>query len=250
MKSNSDIQPPVLLDLGDGSRHYNYHITPVQTQTEEGNPKTGFEYDTVHIWGNPDYDTLVNAVIAERYSPMEETALINKYNAFRMKLSIDPVDKDKYETYLKEVETLKAMVREDLRALGLMEPEPARTLEQAIAGKLAEIDVYDNSQEVNSFSFNGQKTWIDAATRAVFRNSIDSAELLQEATIQMPIGNAVLTAPVAQAKMMLAKIQRYADNAALVTAGHKAALATLKTIAKVDAYPYQTGYPEKETFNV
>jgi hypothetical protein len=250
MKSNSNVRPPILLDLGDGSWHYNYNIKEVPVTTESGEEKTVFEYETVHIWGKPDYETLANAVIAEHYSLPEETALINKYNAFNLKLSIDPADKEKYETYLKEVSELKAMIKKDLRALGLMAPEPGRTLAQSIVAKIAEIDAYDNSEEINSFLFSGRKTWIDAGTRSVFRNSIDSAELLQEETIKMPIAGVILTIPVAQAKIMLARIQRYADNAAIVTAGHKIAVSSCNTIAKVDAYNYKAGYPEKEVFNV
>jgi hypothetical protein len=250
MKSNSDVRPSILLDLGDGSWHYNYHIKEVPVTTESGEDKTAFEYETVHIWANPNYETLANAVIAEHYSSSEETALINKYNAFTLKLSADPTDKERYETYLKKVSDLKAMIKEDLRTLGLMAPEPGRTLEQTIVAKIAEINEYDNSDEVNSFLFNGQKTWIDAGTRAIFRNSIDSAELLQEETIQLPIAGNILTVPVAQAKIMLAKIQRYADNAAIITAGHKLAVSKLNSIAKVDEYNFRTGYPAREEFNV
>jgi hypothetical protein len=131
-----------------------------------------------------------------------------------------------------------------------MAPEPEPTLPQAIISKLAEIDAYDTSEEVNSFLFNGQKAWIDAGTRAVFRNSIDSAELLNEETIQLPLGGTVLTVPVVQAKTMLARIQRYADNAAIVTAQHKAAVSDLTSIEGVDGYDYRDGYPTKEEFNV
>jgi hypothetical protein len=250
MKSNSDVRPPVLLDLGDGSWHYNYNVKEVPVTTESGEDKTAFEYETVHIWANPNYETLANAVIAEHYSPSEETALINKYNAFTLKLSIDPTDKENYEAYLNDVAELKAIIKYDLRTLGLMAPAPSRTLEQAIIGKIAEIDAYDNSDEVNSFLFNEQKTWIDAGTRAVFRNSIDSAELLQEETIQLPISGVIITVPVAQAKIMLARIQRYADNAAIVTAGHKIAVSSFDSISQVEGYNYKTGYPEKEVFNV
>ena len=250
MKSNSDVKPPILQDLGDGSWYYNYHAKEVPATVEIGEGKTAFEYETVHIWGKPVYETLVPLVIAEKYSPSEETSLINKYNAFILKLSIDTEDKERYEAYLKTVSELKAMIKEDLRTLGLIAPEPPRTLAQAIAVKIAEIDAYDNSDEVNSFLFNGQKTWIDSGTRAVFRNSIDSAELLQEETIQMPIGGAILTVPVLQAKIMLAKIQRYADNAAIVTAQHKAAVFALTNIAAVDDYNFRTGYQVKEEFNV
>jgi hypothetical protein len=250
MKSNSDVRPPILLDLGDGSWHYNYNIKEVPVTTESGEDKAVFEYETVHIWGIPEYDAIANALIAGHYTSSEETSLINKYNAFTMKLSLDISNKERYETYLNKVSELKEMIKGDLRALGLMEPEPDRTLSQAIAGKIAEIDAYDASDEVNSFLFNDKKTWIDAGTRAVFRNSIDSAELLQEETIQMPLGGTILTVPVANAKIMLAKIQRYADNAAIVTAQHKAAVSVLTDISKVGGYNFKTGYPAKEEFNI
>jgi hypothetical protein len=125
MKSNSNVRPPVIQDLGDGSWHYNYDIKEVPVTTESGEDKTAFEYETVHVWGNPDYDTLAKAVIAGHYSFSEEIALINKYNAFVAGLSSDPADKEKYEAYWKKVAELKAMIKRDLRVLGLMELDKA-----------------------------------------------------------------------------------------------------------------------------
>ena len=250
MKSSANFKPLVLQDLGDGSWHYNYSIKEVPVTSESGEETTAFECEQVHIWGKPTYERLAPLVIADKYSPSEEISLINKYNAFVSKMSIDIEDKERYEDYFKIVSALKAMIKEDLRTLGLMPPESSRTLPKVIAAKIAEIDAYDTSDEVNSFLFNGQRTWIDAGTRAVFRNSIDSAELLQEETIQMPLGGAILTVPVVNAKIMLAKIQRYADNAAIVTATHKAVVSGLTDIAEVDGYNFRTGYPAKEEFNV
>jgi hypothetical protein len=123
MKSNADNRPPALLDLGDGSWHYNYNIQEVQVVAGFGEERTAFGYDTVHILGAPEYDKLVKAVISEHYSLEEEISLINKYNAFVAGLSTDPADKEKYETYWTKVNGFKTMIREDLRALGLMEPE-------------------------------------------------------------------------------------------------------------------------------
>jgi hypothetical protein len=250
MKSNSDVRPLILLDLGDGSWHYNYTIVEVPAQTDDGNDRVVFNYDTVHIWGNPDYATIVNAVIAERYSPSQETSLINKYNAFVAKLSNDSSDKDKYEAYLKEVAEIKAMVKEDLRGLGLMEPEPARTLEQAVAGKIAEIDAYDNSEAVNSFLIGETPCWITSAERSTYNTSITAAEQLGETEIELPLAGNIIPLPVQTAKMMLAMIQRYADKAAIVTAKHKAAVMSLETIEAVDSYDYTAGYPDKVTIQI
>ena len=124
MKSSANVKPLVLQDLGGGSWHYNYHIKEVPVTRESGEETTAFEYETVHIWGNPTYEKLAPLVIAEKYTPSEETSLINKYNSFVLNMSVDTDDKERYETYLKTVAELKAMIKEDLRTLGLMPPEP------------------------------------------------------------------------------------------------------------------------------
>ena len=65
MKSNSNDRPPILQDLGNGSWHYNYNITEVEVTPEpmaeaEGDQvpaaRKAYDYDTVEIWGRPDYD--------------------------------------------------------------------------------------------------------------------------------------------------------------------------------------------------
>ncbi|MDR1022024.1 MAG: hypothetical protein LBL94_01945 [Prevotellaceae bacterium] len=118
MKSNSDVRPPVLQDLGDGSWRYSHSIKEVKRKTEgpeSGEEKTVFEYETVHIWGKPTYEALVPLVIAELYSPSKETSLINKYNAYVLALSANPQDKDDYEAYLAHTFEIKAMVKNDLQ---------------------------------------------------------------------------------------------------------------------------------------
>ena len=68
MKSNSNDRPPILQDLGNGSWHYNYDITEVDVQPEpmaeqerEQAPaaRKAYDYDTVEVWGRPDYDKCV-----------------------------------------------------------------------------------------------------------------------------------------------------------------------------------------------
>ncbi len=91
MKSNSNDRPPILQDLGNGSWHYNYNITEVEIQPEpmaeqEGEQapaaRKAYDYDTVEVWGRPDYDKCVKAVLRSRRDETEEFSLINKYNAF------------------------------------------------------------------------------------------------------------------------------------------------------------------------
>ena len=128
MKSNSNDRPPILQDLGNGSWHYNYNITEVEIQSEpmaetedeqEPAARKAYDYDTVEIWGRPDYDTCVKAVLRSRRDETEEFSLINKYNAFVLGLSTDETDKKEYEAYLSEVIAVKAMVRADLQEVGI-----------------------------------------------------------------------------------------------------------------------------------
>lgn len=81
--------------------------------------KEGIRLDTVEVWGRPDYDKCVKAVLRSRRDETEEFSLINKYNAFVLGLSTDEADKTEYENYLKEVLAVKAMVRADLAAAGI-----------------------------------------------------------------------------------------------------------------------------------
>ena len=128
MKSNSNDRPPILQDLGNGSWHYNYNITEVEVQPEpmadtEGEQvqaaRTASDYDTVEVWGRPDYDKCVKAVLRSRRDETEEFSLINKYNAFVLGLSTDEADKEEYEAFLTEVMAVKAMVRNDLAAANI-----------------------------------------------------------------------------------------------------------------------------------
>lgn len=128
MKSNSNDRPPILQNLGNGSWHYNYNITEVEVQPEPmaeteveqaQAARKAYDYDTVEVWGRPDYDKCVKAVLRSRRDETEEFSLINKYNAFVLGLSTDEADKEEYEAYLTEVMAVKAMVRNDLAAVNI-----------------------------------------------------------------------------------------------------------------------------------
>lgn len=135
MKSNSDVRPPILQNLGNGSWHYNYNIMEVELpaetikeaegETEEAEEKeapavrTGYDYETVEVWGNPDYDKCVKAVLRSRRDETEEFSLINKYNASVLGIAKDEAAETEYKAYLQEVVAVKAMVRSDLTAAGL-----------------------------------------------------------------------------------------------------------------------------------
>ncbi|MDR1644228.1 MAG: hypothetical protein LBS05_00160 [Tannerellaceae bacterium] len=129
-------------------------------------------------------------------------------------------------------------------------PEVARTLEDAIREKIADLRDYDTSWAVNRFSIAGMPCWITAGERATYNTSIAAAELLEEEIIEIPLAGQFFALPVPLAKGMLAQIQRYADKAAIVTARHIAAITALENIEAVDDYDFTVGYPEKLTFDL
>lgn len=118
-------------------------------------------------------------------------------------------------------------------------------LQRAKEVKIAEIAAYSDSDAVNSLTFNGLKTWLTPNVRANYLVSLDAAELLGETDITFVVEGMQASLPIKQVRLLLAKIQRYADACYIVTEGHKRAVRALQTVEEVEAYDYTTGYPEK-----
>ena len=76
---------------------------------------------------------------------------------------------------------------------------------------------YDRSGAVNGFIVNGISTWLTPDVRANYKNSIEAAELLGETHITFIVAGIVATSSLQEARIMLAKIQRYADRCTIVT---------------------------------
>lgn len=126
-------------------------------------------------------------------------------------------------------------------------PDPVET---ARGQKIWSIIEYDRSEAVNSFIVNGVSAWLTPDVRANYRSSIESAELLGESNITFIIAGIVATSTLQEARIMLAKIQRYADGCTIVTETHKANVNSLSTVQEIEAYDYTVGYPKKESFEI
>lgn len=118
-------------------------------------------------------------------------------------------------------------------------------IDMAKAAKIAEIAAYSDSDAVNSLTFNGLKTWLTPNIRANYLVSLDAAELLGETDITFVVEGVQASLPIKQVRLLLAKIQRYADACYIVTEGHKRAVRALQTVEEVESYDYTRGYPEK-----
>lgn len=122
-------------------------------------------------------------------------------------------------------------------------------IEQARMSKIKALDAYDNSIKINGFFVGEQLTWIDRDTRNTYKASIEAAELLGETSIIVPILGMILNIPIDKGKIALAKIQRYADACAIVTATHKMTISQLTSEEDVMGYDFTAGYPEKIVFD-
>jgi hypothetical protein len=133
-------------------------------------------------------------------------------------------------------------------------PEPPRTLEQAKNEMINNINDYDASDNVNAFNIHDTEHdvtfegWFTPEERSNYKSSIDAAKLIGVSALTFFIGDVELEVTPTQAEYMLAQIQLYADQCYIVTKQHKIDVSGLDTIAAVDAYPYQQGYPNKIIF--
>lgn len=136
---------------------------------------------------------------------------------------------------------------EQLKAAGCVEVEEVETFEERLRNakeaKIREIEAYAQSDNVNILYFNNTPTWLDKETRANYKLSLDAAELLKEKEITFVVEGNVVKLPIEKARMILAKVQRYADDTFIVSSRHKLEVAKLKKIEDVESFNVTSGYP-------
>ena len=118
-------------------------------------------------------------------------------------------------------------------------------LAMAKSRKLAEIDSYDQSDAVNSFTLGGAPMWLDAPTRQQLRISIEAYQAQGAEQVTKWFGGHEFTFPTAAWVAMLNALEVYAAEALNVTEAHKAAVMALDTIEAVEAYDITTDYPQQ-----
>lgn len=115
---------------------------------------------------------------------------------------------------------------------------------------LAEIEKHDTSPAVNSFMLNGQRVWLDKATRVGLMNSTTIAKAMGQSTTTLWLGDAKLVVECDKAIQLLSALEMYALECFNVTAAHKKAVSEMQTVEEVLGYDYTAGYPEVLTMNV
>jgi len=125
------------------------------------------------------------------------------------------------------------------------EKHDAAELAYAIRSKVAEIEAYDTSSNVNGFVLNGMTVWLDKATRVGLMNSTTIAKAAGQQTTTLWLGDVKLEVDCDKAIQLLSALEMYALECFNVTAAHKAAVAELKTIKEVEAFDVTADYPQQ-----
>lgn len=129
-------------------------------------------------------------------------------------------------------------------------PEPTEYelfVEAKQEAKMA-VESYDSSTEVNSFYIDGNRVWLDKATRAglMLRFEAEMAIGADETTLWYEGRQFTLALP--SAMRMLYALEVYASSCYDNTQRHLAEVENLTTVEALKAYDYTTGYPEKLEF--
>lgn len=127
-------------------------------------------------------------------------------------------------------------------------PPHVRTLEEAKREKIREIEDYDRSEAVNSFTIGNQTMWLTVSERQQLATQINSNEAIGRETMTRWFNGYEFTYPIASWKQMLIALEVYAGDALNVTEAHKAAVNALNDIESVDNFDITAGYPDKLSF--
>ena len=122
------------------------------------------------------------------------------------------------------------------------------TIEDYRKRKKDEILRYDSSEEVNAFYMQGQRMWLDKATRAGLMLRLQAEQSMGKETTILWYGSHQFELPMANAFQMLYALELYASQCYDNTQRHLAAVDALESKEEIDAYDYRTGYPEELEF--
>ena len=127
-------------------------------------------------------------------------------------------------------------------------PTPAELLERAKQEKIAELEAYNVSDNVDSFTIGNQTMWLNVEERQQIATQISANEAVGRTSMTRWFNGHAFTFPLNTWKQMLVALEVYCGDALNITESHKAAIKTLTTVAEIEGYDYTTDYPEKLIF--
>ena len=127
-------------------------------------------------------------------------------------------------------------------------PTPEELLARAKANKIAELEAYNKSDAVDSFTIDGKTMWLDHDLRQQLRISLDALSQAGRENVTKWFDGIEYTYPIDVWYYMLGLVEVYAADALNVTESHKAAINAKTTVQQVEDYNFQSGYPPKLSF--
>lgn len=109
---------------------------------------------------------------------------------------------------------------------------------------------YDSSDEVNIFTLNGDKVWLDKNTRVGLFNLLNLEKLSNKETTTLWFNDKSITVNIDKAIELLTAVEKYAKQCYDNTQKHYAEINTLDTIENALAYDITAGYPEILNINI
>jgi hypothetical protein len=121
--------------------------------------------------------------------------------------------------------------------------EEVDSLDTLKANKIADIVAYDSSENVNAFIFDGQKVWLDKATRVGLMNSTSILKASGKTTTHLWLNGTPIGMSCDRLIELLSLLEVYALECYNVTEQHKANVMALYDESEIVNYDYTTGYP-------
>ena len=90
--------------------------------------------------------------------------------------------------------------------------------------------------------------WLDKATRAGLKLRLEAERSAGKESTTLWYGTEAITLPVANAIVMLNRLEIYASESYDVTQGHLARVALMESVEEVLGYDFTEGYPDKLNF--
>ena len=126
MQAFYDAKPSVYEAVGNGSYLYRWDIKEVTTTSTNNDgeevTRTQWQCNEVTVWSPVTCNSVVKAVLAEKWDKDREQKLINEYYSAQMGIYDEETAKkvtEAYKTFLTERAALKAQVEKDCKELGI-----------------------------------------------------------------------------------------------------------------------------------
>ena len=106
----TNICPPIIQRLGNGTYYYNYDIQVLENSIDE---EPQYIFIQVLLSGQPNYEKCVKEIVRSYLTVDEEFDLINSYNSYMQNITEDEKAVQEYKDYLNLLSEIKQKVKED-----------------------------------------------------------------------------------------------------------------------------------------